>query len=358
MKNNTNLLVSIIVPVYNAEKYISKCIESLVEQTYRNIEILLINDGSTDESEVIILEYCEKDSRIIYRKKENEGVSKARNYGISMAEGNYLTFVDADDWVSIDFIERAVKMMDNYKLDLVLGGTMKVYSASTERCVANTDEQIIIYDKNNPVLTQKVLSNGITSDRRLNSCFTSGPVCKIFRKEIIGEIRFDEKLIIGEDTVFNLRVIERSNKVGVVPEVWYYYRMNDFSVTKKYNPNIQKHTEVLMETLTDRYFEDSCLNSFLCVRAIQQFYGMLMLGTLNKQSKNTLIAKIKNIKRTLNQPVWKKNFDKNAKDLPASKLDKILVWLCKNKLAFMIVCFVKLRIFVKELKQEKIKWKN
>ena len=110
--------VSIIVPVYNTGKYIQKCIESLLSQTYKNLEILLINDGSTDNSEQIILSY--KDKRIKYTSKENEGIGKTRNLGIDLATGDYLMFIDSDDYIKEDCVEKFVKKCESHKCDIAV----------------------------------------------------------------------------------------------------------------------------------------------------------------------------------------------------------------------------------------------
>ena len=112
-------LVSIILPIYNAEKYLERCLESIITQTYANIEIILINDGSTDNSINIIKEYAIKDSRIIIIDKENEGVSVARNIGILKARGKYICFVDADDYIEKSMIEKMKCCIDKENVDLV-----------------------------------------------------------------------------------------------------------------------------------------------------------------------------------------------------------------------------------------------
>ena len=359
MNKNTNPLVSVIIPVYNSSEYIGSCIESLLGQTYDNIEILIVNDGSTDDSENVILRYSQSDGRIRYFKKENGGVSKARNYGMSLAEGTYLTFVDSDDWVDADFISQAVDKMERYSLDMVLGGTQRVYPSHRDNLVAGGEEEITIYEENLVLLKQRVLSNGITEDSSINTCFTSGPVCKLFRKSIVESIRFKENLIIGEDTVFNLEALEHIQRAGVVPKIWYYYRMNDASATQRYNPSIYKYTEALMKELAAQYGENPSLQPSLCVRGAQQFYGMLLLGVLNKQETGTFLQKRNYIKKALKRPVWDQIFrHMDVKHLPASRQDKILVWLCKQKSAFLIICFTKLRLFLKGLKQEIKKWKK
>lgn len=141
---NQKQLVSIIVPVYNCERYIKDCVNSLINQTYTNLEIILINDGSKDKSaEIIQNQYC-GDKRIVFIDKSNEGVSAARNLGIKMAHGDYLMFVDGDDYISTDCIENALEYIQKYNLDFVLGGTQKFSGHSQKNYCIDTDDEITI----------------------------------------------------------------------------------------------------------------------------------------------------------------------------------------------------------------------
>ncbi len=128
-----NPLVSIVVPVYNNEKYIKKCIQSIINQSYHNLQIIIVNDGSTDDSGCIINEYAADDTRITLINQENSGVSAARNIGILKAEGEYLTFIDGDDYVSVDYIENLVACAVENSADMVITGITMV----------NTDESVI-----------------------------------------------------------------------------------------------------------------------------------------------------------------------------------------------------------------------
>ena len=119
-------LVSIIVPVYNSEKYVERCILSILNQTYSIIELILINDGSTDSSLNILDEYSRKDNRIILVNKENEGVSASRNLGIEIATGKYLMFIDNDDFVEPSYVETYVSEIEKYSADLIIGGYQRI----------------------------------------------------------------------------------------------------------------------------------------------------------------------------------------------------------------------------------------
>ena len=121
-------LVSIIIPIYNVEKYLEKCIKSIINQTYRNLEIILINDGSTDESGKICEKYEDQDNRIVFINKKNGGAASAKNEGLKIAKGDYITFVDSDDYIADDYIETLVSMKKKYDVEIAVGGIGLFYS--------------------------------------------------------------------------------------------------------------------------------------------------------------------------------------------------------------------------------------
>lgn len=132
-------LISVIIPVYNGEKYIKRCINSLINQTYKNIEIIIINDGSKDNSINIIKEISEKDKRIIIIDKENQGVSIARNAGIEKASGDYIMFVDVDDWVKTNMIEQMYKVIKKENVDIVKCNSINEFNnKATENKISNS----------------------------------------------------------------------------------------------------------------------------------------------------------------------------------------------------------------------------
>ena len=113
--------ITVIVPVYNVENYLNKCLDSLINQTYKNLEIIVINDGSTDNSGTICQEYAQKDNRIVYIEKENGGLSDARNAGLDRMTGSYVTFVDSDDWIEQDYVEVLYNKLTEHQADVSVG---------------------------------------------------------------------------------------------------------------------------------------------------------------------------------------------------------------------------------------------
>lgn len=219
--------VSVIVPVYNAEKYLSKCIKSILNQTYRNFELLLVNDGSNDRSGMICQEFQNLDARIKVIDKENKGVSSARNAGLRMCSGDYVTFVDADDYVKETYLERMVEDIIETDADIVVCGNY--------------------YENKNHLLIEE--KNGrarciFPEQNQLNFCRDKFMYCvwgKLFRRRILINQWFDEMISIGEDALFIANVTKAAKKIYFNRECLYIYVLNDTSICHRLNP--QKREE-------------------------------------------------------------------------------------------------------------------
>lgn len=236
-------LISVIVPIYNVEKYLPKCIESIINQTLKEIEIILIDDGSTDRSGDIADEYSKKDSRIKVIHKENGGQGSARNKGIEIADGYYIGFVDSDDWIDFDMYERLYSKAISLKSDMIVcsrklfdeNGLLKgeVYVENNE--FTNINRNIVNYIVEELFYPQTVL------------------VCnKIYLTRIIKEnnIRFDNVDTVGsEDTLFNYKFLLNANNVSTERDTFYNgtERMN--STTRKYKFGAMKRTACLIESI-------------------------------------------------------------------------------------------------------------
>lgn len=207
-----NELVSIIVPVYNTEMFLNKCIDSILNQTYTYFELILVDDGSTDGSFAICKEYEKKDSRIKHIYKDNEGAGYARNYGIDNCHGRYITFVDSDDWVDTDWLESMVNSIGD--CDILQIGT-HVYSP---------DGLILREDQNNEEI--KGIRNGYEVNKALlEGRYTCGgvPWGKLYKNELWEDIRFP-KLKRFEDVAVLYKIYWKADKVKVVPISKYCYR--------------------------------------------------------------------------------------------------------------------------------------
>lgn len=207
--------VSIIVPVYNVSKYISKCLESLINQTYLNLEIILIDDNSTDNSLEICKEYEKLDSRITVFHKINGGAASARNVGLDNCHGDYIAFVDSDDYVKNNYIEQLVSMLEQYNADISVCSFFYEYPNNIK--INNYHIDVIEYDN-------------VDFLKRFLEDWTCGLIWnKLFKSELLKDIRFKEGHKI-DDEFFTYKLIMKSNKIVLFNLPLYYYIWRKTSV--------------------------------------------------------------------------------------------------------------------------------
>ena len=241
--------ISIIVPIYNVEKYVMRCLASIRTQTYKNIEILLIDDGSQDKSGLICDELAGKDSRINVIHQRNQGLSAARNTGLKKATGKYILFVDSDDWIDIDYVEKLKANMDKYSSDIAVCGVKMIKNNhiflmnhfSKER-LFNTDEALIY----------------LLKDSQINNYVWN----KLYRKSLFNNIRFAEGILF-EDVRIMHKLFMKSNKISITPDYLYNYFHRDDSIVSKISlknkiANINSYI-CRLEELKNRYYENLTL---------------------------------------------------------------------------------------------------
>lgn len=205
-------LVSIIVPIYNAEKYLDSCIQSVLRQTYTNWELILIDDGSTDKSGRIAEEYGFADERITVFHQKNLGVSLARNQGIDEATGNYVVFLDADDELIEDCLAKTVNIAEETNADVVAGRSCENQELFQDRIIWTGAE---------------ALENSLK-----DHLFTYSACAKLIRREFIGKTRFTPDIRINEDSYFVFQLLCKQNVFVLTNDVIYFYRANSESSSK------------------------------------------------------------------------------------------------------------------------------
>ena len=229
-----NELISIIVPVYNVENVINYCVESILSQTYTNFELILVNDGSIDSSGDLCDKYAEKDKRINVIHKKNGGVSSARNVGVTKANGEFICFVDSDDYLERFFLEELIKEKNLFPgFDSVWCGFQTVNGYKNHEVLEK-----IVFEKNNKVTKTSVKEIMTLHDKWLDA----GPCCKLYRRDLIisSNLRFLENISLGEDLYFNFKYLDLTNgKIIVVNKCLYnYVKTKDESLTNKYHENL------------------------------------------------------------------------------------------------------------------------
>lgn len=243
MIERTNPMISVIIPVYNAENYLNRCIESVLASTYTDFELLLINDGSTDHSLNICRRYKEKDNRITVISQENQGVSAARNLGLRICKGDWIIFIDSDDYISDDFLE-TVSRNEYQDKDLILfdfAPTGQNHSAKEQAFTGTRTKDIQTLNfkqEDMPKLIQRILVPEPLA-KYGNTDFRS-PCARAYRKSIIDRysIRFSQSITIGEDLLFNLAYQLRAGSCVYIPKPVYYYDMHTGSSSRRFNPKL------------------------------------------------------------------------------------------------------------------------
>lgn len=273
-------LVSVVVPVYNTENFLAECIDSIVAQTHKNIEIILVNDGSTDQSGKICDNYAAVDERIEVVHQENHGVSSARNAGIDCANGDYITFIDADDVIHRDFVKYLYEDMLKYNATTITTAAKDADSRNQELLdVTVKDAEILVLSIND---TMRELYRGKLEGTRNG--------VQMFNLKMLNDnkIRYDEKMAIGEDFDFFARAILASNKVVVDKRRMYYYRSNPNSaMLQSFNQkqfdaiknvenigrNVENNIPGLREAIDNMVFSDAV------------FYGSKVVAVRKKWAK-------------------------------------------------------------------------
>ena len=327
-------LISVIIPVYNVEEYLSKCIESVINQTYTNLEIILINDGSTDLSGNICDEYSKKDSRIKIIHIENSGVSTARNVGINNANGDWIVFVDSDDWIESNFCENLYDVaMSNKEVDIVCSGYKRIYSDKEE--IINCSKQKITYSAYQYLLKLLNVQNGY------GFCHM-----KLIRKKCLRDIRFNPNIKVGEDALFNIQLIRNIKKVMIFGEALYNYRFNENSLVRKYDENyIKKYFDAMEET--QKYLKQEYTGDELVEKNFYNYvsYHVLLIAVnycFNpKNGRNFLEQKIL-LKEIYQIELFRKAID-NANYKELSKTRAITLFTIKHKLFILTAMICKFR---------------
>ena len=263
MKENTDNYISIIVPVYNSEKYLKECIQSILNQTYSNLEVILVNDGSTDNSLKICYEFSEADERVKVVDQKNAGPSAARNRGLNEATGNYIGFVDSDDTIEPDMYEILINNLKEYNAELSLVSMQYCYEDGNKRPYYSKEEKHVINKA------------GILNIFVENLAITFGPVDKLYLREVIGDTRFDTSIKMCEDQKFVYEILKKVSKVIYDPRICYNVRCSEGSLSRakatRYHLAMLDVNEYILKELQDEdtkaklrlYNTNLCLSYFV-----------------------------------------------------------------------------------------------
>ena len=241
-------MVSVIVPVYQAEKYLEKCINSILNQTYEDLELILVDDGSTDQSLGIIRQFQKKDKRIRYFHQQNSGVSAARNKGLEMSKGTQILFVDVDDTIDVEMLTFMMDKMVRYEAEIVFCGFDYIYNDENVTEIPELNEGNVKKEEIRKYFW-KLYDQGI-----LHNIGT-----KLYSKELLdrGKIKFEEKKQVYEDIQFCLEALKRAERIYVCQKSFYKYMMqiNPKSIQKTYRSGYGISLQKLFEMISEMGIE-------------------------------------------------------------------------------------------------------
>lgn len=301
--------VSIIVPIYNAQKFLSKCIESIIMQTFVDFELILVNDGSTDESLYICKQYASKDSRIKVINKENQGSIEARKCGITQSKSNYVSFIDADDWVNRRYIEVLYRCIEESKSDISVCNFKKVL----DRTGIIKRENKSWYFKKNKVYEDNEVKEYLVTAWLHGHPFPASLCAKLYKKQFLENCgKYLKKIkFLGDDLFYNMEVFLKVNRVSICNEALYYYRTG--GNTSKFMP----------------FMFDDIINAYnIQINVIEEYYQ-----DTKEENYNGISLMLLNTFKTCLYNTFLSNFEeaKIKKYISYYVLNKQLISACKNE---------------------------
>lgn len=299
--------ITIIVPVYNVSEYLEQCLDSITNQTYRQLEIICINDGSTDSSLDILSKFALKDSRFIIIDQLNTGLSGARNAGLNKATGDYIMFVDSDDWLALDACDTAISAAVEKSVDIVMWPYLKEYGSYNKPQFIFDNDTLFAEGTNVKENLYRrlfgLLDNELNCIENLDSCVTA--TCKLYKTEILknNSVTFiDTKRIGTEDALFNISVFEHVNRAFFLKKTLYHYRKtNENSLTSIKKDNLLDKWLYLFELMQSHItinqlnasFQDSLNN-----RVSLSFIGLSLNEMFSSEKMSTKFSNIVKIAKS------------------------------------------------------------
>ena len=340
-------LISIIVPVYNAERTLSKCVQSLISQTFRNIEILLINNASSDDSWSMCLELASGDSRVKAIDHSEKGVSSARNRGILDSVGDYVMFVDADDWIDKNVCEvfASENRLHNYDLFCFSAQYHKVSRSLKSFLFAENVPLFSVMQKEE--LQIKVFApNAPYFDYETNTRFLGSVWGKFYKRDVLikHNLCFATETTISEDVLFNTLALDYFYRIGYTRDCYYHYVQQNNSAQNRYRPNSEKYfafviaqiQQWLVQANKDKRFVDAANCLF-----IHYLFGILKENLVHKDCRLSLTERCINLEKLLSSEKYQVVLREASMDY-FSAPEKFLILLMKKKLYMLTIVLLQI----------------
>lgn len=341
--------VSVIVPVYNAEAFLDQCVQSILAQSYPAIELILVNDGSPDGCPALCDAYAARDARVRVIHKENAGAQLARKAGLDAADGEYALFVDSDDWMDADTVERCVEAAQRDDADCVLFGYVREYpNQRIDNPLFDRDCSFNLEESENLVHRRIVGAVGdeLRQPQRIDNL--SSVCMKLYRTEVAQRGRIVSERIVGtsEDTIFNLYALEHC-KISYVDRCFYHYRKsNAQSITTAHKAALAEKWDVMYRVMQEyidgsgktEVYRPAFLNRVAC--------GMIGLGLNEIGASASLLRKARRLKSILSKPLYAEAFAQLDTSHCGIKW-KLFFFLCKKNAALALAVLLQIMNYLR-----------
>ena len=333
--------VSVVVPVYNVEKYLEQCVTSIINQTIKDIEIILINDNSQDSSNDICKEFLKKDSRISLYQSKGKGVSAARNIGIKKAKANWICFVDSDDWLEENMIEELYEIANGCNSDIIMCDTF--VNRDEDQSIGEFYPEEKIFEGSDKEILQIHSINLLKEFQNTKIMQCGVPWGKLYRKELIlkNNIKFKENLPRRQDAIFNLEAFEKANSINYKKINLYHYRRHKTSKVGRFAPNVcYEYNNIIseIEIFMEKYNKEKLLKES-CEKIIIEYFYAFLKFFVHPDNNLSINDKLKEYEKNLNNNSFQnvlKNTNKHYKL-------KIFNLLCKKRIiiGLKLCCLLK-----------------
>lgn len=305
--------ISIIIPIYNMEAYLSECLDSVLAQTYPHLQIICVNDGSRDRSQEILDEYAKKDPRIVPIIKENGGLSSARNRGLEEATGEYVMFLDSDDWLDLDICRKAVLEMEQNQVDLVMWSYIREFLDHSKPSDVLGKERLYFDAEGVRKLHRRLF--GLVGEELADP--SKGDIIvtawgKLYRRELIRGIEFiDTKKVGTEDSLYNIQALRNVRSAVFIPEYGCHYRKyNTASLTTAYNPRLFEGWQNMYALMAEQIERYDLPAEYREALANRRAVNLIALSLNIMASHKTPTQKCQELQDILRRPIYKEAFRK------------------------------------------------
>lgn len=340
--------VSVVIPVYNVEKFIGECVASVCKQTLKEIEILLVDDGSTDNGADVCEEWVKKDSRVRLIRQPNQGVSVARNRGVAEAKGAWIAFIDSDDWIEPDYIQVLYDNAVKTKADISICGFYFDYSDETVARGHFEKDMVFAGRQEVSQIQIQILAKNMSTVKNNSGDRIGAPWCKLYNTEFIRKngLEFIPDLKRSQDVVFNLYALEQAGRVAYKNIPLYHYRINEESVCSKFSKqileNVNNYLREMQRFIAKYHKRDAVFADAFNTKVCTSVYKCMFQYFFDERYPGSYAEMKRELKEYLSQKIFVHALQK-VKYQNLDKTEKVFVFCLKHWMIAVLLLLVKMR---------------